>query len=82
MRRPASADDHPPTHALRSAAGTRAGQGSATKTDVKLTAAELCLLGIQKAHDIPYPADIFAWRETNAAAIAALESQIQAEAGQ
>jgi hypothetical protein len=42
-------------------------------TTVKLTPAELRLLDIQKARGIPYPDDIFAWREANAAAIAALE---------
>jgi hypothetical protein len=51
-------------------------------TTVKLTPAELSLLDIQKARGIPYPDDILAWREAHAAAIAALESQIQAEAGQ
>ena len=51
-------------------------------TIVKLTPAELRLLDIQKARGIPYPDDIFAWRKANAAAIAALEPQIQAEAGQ
>jgi hypothetical protein len=50
-------------------------------TRVKLTPAELRLLDIQKARGIPYPDDIFAWHEANAAAIAALEPQIQAEAG-
>ena len=48
----------------------------------KLPPAELHLLDIQKARGIPYPDDIFAWREANADAIAALEPQIQAEAGQ
>ena len=38
-------------------------------TTVKLTSAELRLLDIQKARGIPYPDDIFAWREANAAAI-------------
>ena len=51
-------------------------------TLVKLTRAELRLLDIQKARGIPFPDDIFAWREANAAALAALEPQIQAEAGQ
>jgi hypothetical protein len=49
-------------------------------TCVKLTRAGLRLLDLQKARGIPYPDDIFAWREANAA-IAALEPQIQAEAG-
>ena len=48
-------------------------------TLVKLTPAELRLLDIQKAKGIPYPDDIFAWRKANAAAIAALEHQAQAE---
>jgi hypothetical protein len=51
-------------------------------TCVKLTPAELRLLDLQKTRGIPYPSDIFAWREANATAIAALEPQIQAEAGQ
>jgi hypothetical protein len=51
-------------------------------TETMLTPAELLLLDIQKAQGIPYPDDIFAWREANAAAIAALELQPQAEAGQ
>jgi hypothetical protein len=51
-------------------------------TTVKLSPAELRLLDTQKARGIPYPDDIFAWREANAAAIAAQEPQIQAEAGQ
>jgi hypothetical protein len=42
-------------------------------TTVKLTRAELRLLDIQKARGIPYPDSILAWREANAAAIAALE---------
>jgi hypothetical protein len=50
-------------------------------TLVKLTPAELRLLNIQKARGIPYPDSILAWREANAAAIAALEPQIQAEPG-
>jgi hypothetical protein len=50
-------------------------------TSVKLTPAELRLLRIQKARGIPWPDDIFAWRKANAAALAALESQSQAEAG-
>lgn len=48
-------------------------------TTVKLTPAELRLLDIQRARGIPYPDDIFDWREANAAAIAALEPEIQAE---
>ena len=48
-------------------------------TEVQLTEAELRLLDIQNARGIPFPGDIFAWREANAAAIAALEPQIQAE---
>jgi hypothetical protein len=51
-------------------------------TLVKLTPAELRLLNIQKARGIPHPDDILAWRKANAAAIAALDPQIQAEAGQ
>jgi hypothetical protein len=51
-------------------------------TRVKLTPAELGLLDLPKARGIPYPDDVFAWREANAATIAALEPQIQAEAGQ
>jgi hypothetical protein len=51
-------------------------------TTVKLTPAELRLLDIQKARGSPTPDNIFAWREANAAAIAALEPQLQAEAGQ
>ena len=55
-------------------------------TTVKLTSAELRLLDIQKALGIPYPDDIFAWREANATAIAALEVRAEpavreAEAG-
>ena len=42
-------------------------------TLVKLTRAELRRLDIQKAQGLPFPDDIFAWREANAAAIAALE---------
>jgi hypothetical protein len=51
-------------------------------TRVKLTPAEQRLLDLQKARGIPCPDNILAWREANAAAIAALEPQIQAEAGQ
>ena len=55
-------------------------------TAVKLTSAELRLLDIQKARGMPYPDDIFAWREANAAVIAALEVRAEpavrkAEAG-
>jgi hypothetical protein len=50
-------------------------------TTVKLTPAELRLLDIQKARGIPWPDDIFAWREANAAAIAALEPDADAQAG-
>jgi hypothetical protein len=55
-------------------------------TTVKLTSAEPRLLDIQKARGIPYPDDIFAWRQANAAAIAALEVRAEpavreAEAG-
>jgi hypothetical protein len=50
-------------------------------TTVKLTPAELRLLDIQKARGIPWPDDIFAWREANAATLAALESQAEAGAG-
>ena len=51
-------------------------------TLVKLTPAELRLLDIQKARGIPYPDSILAWRKANAAAIAALQPQTEAEAGQ
>ena len=51
-------------------------------TTVKLSPAEQRLLDIQKARGIPYPEDILAWREANAAAIAALEPQPQAGARQ
>jgi hypothetical protein len=46
-------------------------------TTVKLTPAELRLLDIQKAHGIPYPDTILAWREANAAVIAALEAEAE-----
>ena len=49
-------------------------------TLVKLTPAELRLLDIQKAQGIPFPDDIFAWREANAAAIAALEHRSRGRA--
>jgi hypothetical protein len=45
-------------------------------TTVKLTPTELRLLDIQKARGIPFP-DIFAWREANAAAIAAPETEAE-----
>jgi hypothetical protein len=59
-------------------------------TLVKLTPAEIRLLGIQRAQGIPWPDDIFAWRKANAAAITALQPDAvaqaaagpQAEAGQ
>ena len=57
------------------------GKGPATMTLVKLTPAELRLLDIQKARGIPFPDDIFAWREANAAALAALEPDADAQAG-
>jgi hypothetical protein len=50
-------------------------------TSVKLTPAELRLLDIQKARGIPFPDDIFAWREANAAALGALELDAGAQAG-
>jgi hypothetical protein len=50
-------------------------------TLVKLTPAELRLLNIQKARGIPHPDDIFAWRKANAATIAALELDADAQAG-
>ena len=50
-------------------------------TCVKLTPAGLRLLDLQKARGIHYPDDIFAWREANAAAIAALEPDADAQAG-
>ena len=62
---------------LRPAAATGMGKGPAIMTLVKLTPAELRLLDIQKARGIPYPDDIFAWREANAAAIAALETEAE-----
>jgi hypothetical protein len=40
-----------------------------------LTPAELRLLDIEKAQGIPFPDDFFAWREVNAAANAALETE-------
>jgi hypothetical protein len=46
-------------------------------TCVKLTPAELRLLDTQKARGIPWPEDILAWREANAAAIAALETEAE-----
>ena len=80
MRRPAaSAEARLRTHALRPPAATGSGKGPAIMTLVKLTPAELRLLDIQKARGIPYPDDIFAWREANAAAIAALELRAEAE---
>ena len=51
-------------------------------TLVRLTPAELRLLKIQKARGIPYPDDIFAWREANAAALAALDPDAEPQAGQ
>ncbi|HVT67215.1 MAG TPA: hypothetical protein VHF26_05665 [Trebonia sp.] len=50
-------------------------------TTVKLTPAEIRLLDIQRARGIPHPADIFAWRQAHAAELAALEREVQAEAG-
>ena len=50
-------------------------------TKVKLTPAELRLLDIQKAQGIPFPDDILAWREANAAALAALEPDADVQAG-
>ena len=46
-------------------------------TTVKLTPAELRLLDMQKGRGIPYPDDIFAWREANAATIAELETEAE-----
>jgi hypothetical protein len=48
-------------------------------TKVKLTPAEIRLLDIQRAADIPWPTDILAWRKAHAAAIAALECELEAE---
>ena len=48
---------------LRPPAITGMGKGPAIMTLVKLTPAELRLLDIQKARGIPFPDDIFAWRE-------------------
>ena len=80
MRRPATSPEHStPVHAARKAAITAMGRGPTIMTLVKLTPAELRLLDIQKARGIPYPDDIFAWRKANAAAIAALEPQTEAE---
>jgi hypothetical protein len=50
-------------------------------TCVKLTPAERACWTPRRPGD-PLPDDIFTRREANAAAIAALESQIQAKAGQ
>jgi hypothetical protein len=50
-------------------------------TKVVLTPAELRLLDIQKARGIPFPDDISAWREANAAALAALEPDAEPQAG-
>ncbi len=50
-------------------------------TSVKLTRAEIILLGRQRAQGIEHPADIFAWRASHAAELAALEAQFcEAEA--
>jgi hypothetical protein len=49
-------------------------------TCVKLTLAELRLLDIQKARGIPHPDDILAWHEANAATLAALEPDADAQA--
>ena len=57
------------------------GKEPAIMTSVKLTPAELRLLDIQKARGIPFPDDIFAWRKANAAALAALEPDADAQAG-
>ena len=51
-------------------------------TTVKLTSAELRLLDIHKARGIPYPDDIFAWREANAAAMTALEVRAEPAVGE
>ena len=50
-------------------------------TLVKLTPAEIRLLDIQRAQGIPFPEDIFAWRKANAATLAALGHEAQAEPG-
>jgi hypothetical protein len=50
-------------------------------TTVKLIPAELRLLDIQKACGISWSDDIFAWREANAAALAALEPDADTQAG-
>jgi hypothetical protein len=50
-------------------------------TTVKLTPAEIRLLDIQRAQGIPFPEDIFAWRKANAAALAVLGHEAQAEPG-
>jgi hypothetical protein len=50
-------------------------------TRLKLTVAVIRLLDIQRARGIPYPADIFAWREAHAAELAALECELRAEPG-
>ena len=63
------------------AATSALGKGPATMTTVKLTPAELRLLDIQKARGIPFPDNILAWREANAAALAALEPDADAQAG-
>jgi hypothetical protein len=46
-------------------------------TTVKLIPAELRLLDIQRARGILYPDSILAWREANAAVIAALEAEAE-----
>ena len=79
--RPRSPEHGTPVHAARLAAISALGKGPAIMTLVKLTPAELRLLDIQKARGIPFPDDIFAWREANAAAIAALEPDAGAQAG-
>ena len=48
----------------------------------QLAASKLRLLDIQKARGIPCPDDIFAWREANAAAIAALEVRAEPAVGE
>jgi hypothetical protein len=78
MRCPATRPEHrTAVHAARLAASSVLGKGPAIITLVKLTLAELRLLDIQKARGIPFPDDFFAWREANAAAIAALETEAE-----
>jgi hypothetical protein len=78
MRRPATSPEHrTPVHAAQLAAISALGKGPAIMTTVKLTPAELRPPDIQKARGIPFIDDLFAWREANAAAIAALETEAE-----